>query len=102
MALLWTVLVLVLGSCSTAEVKNLSKPSTPDDVMIDLAQGAYTKAREGDVVQKRETYFAALSFASPETWNQIREIADGHPDLKIRQAAKVTLGNKMPDREKRR
>ncbi|HVJ65227.1 MAG TPA: hypothetical protein VM901_08230 [Bdellovibrionota bacterium] len=61
------------------------------------------KARETQLVLKRDTYLEALNLAQKVPMNaatyetlkkQVVEIADQHPDLKIRQGAKAALKSK--------
>lgn len=76
------------------------------DLIAGLAQDVQSppdKAREKEIFLMREAYLQALMLADKinsrfashgKVWSAIEEVADGHPDLKIRQAAKVALKKK--------
>lgn len=80
-----------------------------EELHHDVVAKEYSQTRETEVSLKRDTYLEALKLVQKveaekplfkNMWTQIKEIAHAHPDLKIRQAAKETLGVKMSEGSK--
>lgn len=73
------------------------------ELSADVSQPDHSAERQNEWINKRDTYLEAIRLSQTiesteplfeKVWTQVNQIAQGHPDLKIRQAAKELVGHR--------